>query len=62
MNSYSIKKQALQILNALAVFLLLSVAPACAQGADPVVELQTSKGNIYIRVFRGLAPRTSMNF
>lgn len=62
MNSYSIKKRALPILKTLAVLLLVSVAPVCAQGADPVVELQTSKGNIYIRVFRGLAPRTSMNF
>lgn len=33
-----------------------------AQGNDPVVELQTTKGKIYIRVFRGLVPRTSMNF
>ena len=33
-----------------------------AQYQDPVVELQTTKGNIYIRVYRGLVPRTSTNF
>ena len=35
---------------------------ARAQYQDPVVELQTTKGNIYIRVYRGLVPRTARNF
>lgn len=47
----------------LAATLLLSSLPAAfAQGADPVVLLQTSKGPIAIRVYRSMAPRTAANF
>lgn len=56
------KERIVKIGFAVLTLLLVSVLEANAQASDPVVELQTTKGNIYIRVFRGLVPRTSMNF
>lgn len=47
----------------LAASLLIGSVPAVfAQGADPVVLMQTTKGNIAIRVYRSMAPRTAANF
>lgn len=39
-----------------------SVSGARAQGRDPVVLLQTTKGPIPIRVYRTAAPNTALNF
>jgi len=41
---------------------MCSLPGAHAQGADPIVLLQTSKGPIAIRVYRSMAPRTAANF
>lgn len=38
------------------------VTQTAAVADDPVVELQTTKGNIYIRVFLSSVPRTSASF
>ncbi|MBK9142874.1 MAG: peptidylprolyl isomerase [Candidatus Melainabacteria bacterium] len=38
------------------------ILPVAAQQRDPVVELQTTRGNIYIRIFSGAVPRTASNF
>ena len=43
-------------------FFFLCVTAVCAQGRDPVVLLQTTKGQIPIRVYRSAAPNTAMNF
>lgn len=40
----------------------LCLLPALCYAADPVVRLDTTKGPIYIRVFRQMVPRTSANF
>jgi cyclophilin family peptidyl-prolyl cis-trans isomerase len=44
------------------VLLLLQCQSARAQGRDPVVAIQTTKGPIIIRVFLGMAPYTARNF
>ncbi len=41
---------------------LCCVTAACAQGADPIVVMQTTRGQIAIRVYRSMAPRTAGNF
>lgn len=47
----------------LAAFHSLSFSLACrAQSGDPVVVLQTTKGPIAMRIFRGMAPDTAGNF
>lgn len=66
MNKQFLDSNRLKFLNILAFalfcFLLSPTQTVVAQYQDPVVELQTTKGNIYIRVYRGLVPRTSTNF
>lgn len=47
---------------AISAMFLSTSTPVSGQYHDPVVELKTTKGNIYIRVYRGLVPRTSRNF
>jgi peptidyl-prolyl cis-trans isomerase B (cyclophilin B) len=47
----------------LAVAVIGSTSQFCAaQGSDPVVLMQTSKGPLYIRVFLSAVPYTSRNF
>lgn len=41
---------------------LVCTDAAHAQGADPIVLLETTRGNIAIRVYRSMAPRHAMNF
>ena len=55
-------KQLTLLLSAFVLICLALPGQANAQYNDPVVELQTTKGNIYIRVYRGLVPRTATNF
>jgi peptidyl-prolyl cis-trans isomerase B (cyclophilin B) len=45
-----------------ATLVMCSVPAALAQNADPVVMMQTTRGNIVIRVYRGLVPVTANNF
>lgn len=47
-----------------AICLNIALAPAthCQSADDPVVELVTTKGKIYIQVFYNLVPRTGANF
>jgi peptidyl-prolyl cis-trans isomerase B (cyclophilin B) len=45
-----------------AVTTLCCITDAHAQGGDPIVVLQTSRGPIAIRVYRSMVPRTANNF
>lgn len=45
-----------------AALVTCSLPAARAQSSDPVVMLQTTRGNIVIRVYRGLVPYTANNF
>lgn len=45
-----------------ATLVMCSLPAAMAQGTDPIVMLQTTRGNIVIRVYRGLVPYTAGNF
>lgn len=45
-----------------ATLVMCSLPAAMAQGSDPIVMLQTTRGNIVIRVYRGLVPYTAGNF
>ena len=49
------------ILQAVIAFALATVQ-AQAQGSDPVVHMETTKGPLYIRVYRSAAPYTAENF
>jgi len=46
----------------IAFVLAACTSPATAQGGDPVVTMETSKGPITIRVLRSMVPYTSNNF
>jgi cyclophilin family peptidyl-prolyl cis-trans isomerase len=41
---------------------MCSLPAVHAQGADPIVSLQTTRGPIVIRVYRSMVPRTANNF
>ncbi len=43
-------------------FFFTSVVPTFAQGQDPIVVMQTSKGPIVLRIYLGAVPNTSRNF
>ncbi len=45
-----------------AMVTLCCITDAHAQGADPIVVMQTTRGQIAIRVYRSMAPRTAWNF
>lgn len=47
---------------ALIISLLATFRPAAAQGGDPVVLMQTTKGTIVMRIYTGMAPNTAASF